>query len=250
MKVGIIGMGNMGFAIYQQIRKDVNKMVVYEKNKEKLELYDVSATSPDEKVELDYIIIAVKPGDIVMLRNLKWTGTIISLAAGISMATLKDVFPESPVIRLMPNTPLLIGEGVSGVYFQEKFPEAEKKRALEFIEKFSRTVVVEKEGLIDAITAISGSGPAYGYLFLEAMGDAGVRCGLSRKDAYDLAAQTLIGAAKMVQQTAQHPGELKDQVTSPAGTTIEAIAALEKNGFRNAVHEAVQAAFLKAKNMK
>jgi pyrroline-5-carboxylate reductase len=109
---------------------------------------------------------------------------------------------------------------------------------------------VEKEGLIDAITAISGSGPAYGYLFLEAMGDAGVRCGLSRKDAYDLAAQTLIGAAKMVQQTAQHPGELKDQVTSPAGTTIEAIAALEKNGFRNAVHEAVQAAFLKAKNMK
>jgi len=250
MKIGIIGLGNMGCAIYKRLAANNNNSIfVFDKDLKKLD--DKKAQILDIKTteKFDYIILAVKPADIESLRDLKWSGTLISILAGINSAKLKDLFPKNPVIRLMPNTPLLVEEGISGVYFDNGLNQTEKDQALILLNSFTNTVVVEKEDLMNAITALSGSGPAFVYLFIEALADAGVKCGISRNAAYQLAAQTVLGSAKMVLATGKHPGELKDMVTSPAGTTIEGVAALEANGFRHAAIQAITAAYEKAKKL-
>jgi len=251
MNIGIIGFGNMGQAIYNQVSKLKGvKVWISEKDSYRLQhRTELSVIGIGESKEMDYIIVAVKPKDVESLTKLAWKGVIVSVLAGTGIDKLKKVFPDRKIVRLMPNTPLLINEGISGVYFDSLFHDDEKEKGIHFLNSFTKTVLVEKESLMDAVTAVSGSGPAYAYLFIEAMADAGVRCGLSRQDAYLLASQTLSGSAKMVMETGKHPGELKDMVTSPAGTTIEAIAALEAGGFRSSIMQAVKAAFDKAKNI-
>lgn len=251
IKVGFVGFGNMGSAIYYRLIKQGIKqenIAVYDKDLEKLKKAEINSVSLDIEKTFDYIVIAVKPKDIKSLK-MNWKGTIVSIAAGVNMRALKDVFKSFEVVRLMPNTPLLVGEGISGVFFTKKAQSSFKEDVKSFLELFTKIVVVEKEELMDAITAISGSGPAFAYQFIEALADAAVRLGLGRADSYLLASQMLLGSAKMVLETNEHPAVLKDMVTSPAGTTIEGLAVLEENGFRSAIIEAATAAFDRAQEM-
>lgn len=247
MKIAILGMGNMGKAIYTKLC-DRHQIFVYDINQAGLP-ENARLIKPEQKEDFDYIILAVKPKDIEKLQDLAWQGDILSIAAGVNYHFLSSVFPGRKIIRLMPNTPLLVDAGISGVYLDPEYTREEKERAAAFLEEFTAIVVTEKEEQMDAITALSGCGPAYGFLFMEGLADGGVRCGLSRKDAYKLAASTLLGAAKMVLESGKHPGELKDMVTSPAGSTIEGVALLEERGLRSSAIEAVTRAFLKTRNM-
>ena len=150
----------------------------------------------------------------------------------------------------MPNTPALLGEGMTGVtYDRGLFTEEEEQEIRAFFQSFGRMEYVE-ERLMSAVVCASGSSPAYVYMFIEALADSAVRYGLPRDKAYEFAAQTVKGAAEMVLQTGKHPGELKDMVCSPAGTTIAGVAALEEYGFRNAVLKANEACYEKCEAIK
>ncbi len=246
MKVGIIGFGNMGQAIYEKLKNEQNEALFYVNEKDSNKLKGkIKNNELDEELELDYIILSVKPKDIAKLKKLKWKGVIISIAAGVPIKKLKDEFPNYKILRIMPNTPLLVNEGISGVFMDPELLKEEQEKALYFLSFFTKTVVVESEQMIDSITAVSGCGPAFVYLFIEAMADAAVKLGINRKDAYNLVSQTVLGAGKMVMETGKHPGELKDMVTSPGGSTIEGVIALENNGLRNSIIKAVEAAYMK-----
>lgn len=174
---------------------------------------------------------------------------LISVAAGIPLAVLEDCLPTTVrVIRTMPNTPALVGKGASA-YSLGTRATAEDAKTAELLFSSVGLALATPESLLDAVTGLSGSGPAYGFIMIEALADAGVRQGLPRNDAIKLAAQTLLGAAAMVLETGQHPAALKDMVTSPGGTTIAGIAALEQNALRHALHEAVAAATLRSKEL-
>ena len=152
------------------------------------------------------------------------------------------------VVRLMPNTPALVGEGMTGACVNERVTEEEKEQIRVITESFGRTEFVP-ERLMDAVGAVSGCSPAYIFMLIEAMADATVALGMPRKQAYSFAAQAVLGSAKMVLETGMHPGELKDMVTSPAGTTIEGVRTLEKEGFRSAVFEALIASAEKGRRL-
>ena len=144
------------------------------------------------------------------------------------------------LVRTMPNTPALVGEGMTAACVNRHVTEEEKAYALRLLSSFGKVRLVP-EHLIDAVVAVSGSAPAYVFLFIEAMADAAVAEGMPRAQAYEFAAQAVYGSAKMVMETGKHPGELKDMVCSPGGTTIEAVRVLEEKGFRSAVTEAMRA---------
>eukprot|EP00472_Partenskyella_glossopodia_P002115 CAMPEP_0197524586 /NCGR_PEP_ID=MMETSP1318-20131121/9214_1 /TAXON_ID=552666 /ORGANISM="Partenskyella glossopodia, Strain RCC365" /LENGTH=259 /DNA_ID=CAMNT_0043077565 /DNA_START=114 /DNA_END=896 /DNA_ORIENTATION=+ len=192
------------------------------------------------------IILAVKPGIIPLVMNeIKGLVTsdklIISIAAGVTTSTIQSFCPSARVIRVMPNTPCLVLETASAYCLGKN---AEKKDG-EVVEKLLSSCGVThqiKESLLDAVTGLSGSGPAYVYIMIEAMADGGVRMGLPRSVALNLAAQTVLGSAKMVLETGEHPGLLKDKVASPGGTTIAGIHALERGGIRATLMNAVEAA--------
>jgi pyrroline-5-carboxylate reductase len=202
--------------------------------------------SPDAILaNADIVIIAVKPQQIAdALRgkaSLLKDKLIISIAAGVKIGTLKTATGCDRIIRVMPNTPALIGQGVSAYSIAEKISEkdiAETEKILGSIGSFCRV----DESLMDAVTGLSGSGPAYVFDFIQALADGGVNAGLPRDTALKLAAQTVAGAALMMLKTGNHPGELRDQVTSPGGTTIRGLAVLEENSFRGIVAKAVTAA--------
>eukprot|EP00730_Choanoeca_flexa_P011647 TRINITY_DN27393_c0_g1_i1.p1 TRINITY_DN27393_c0_g1~~TRINITY_DN27393_c0_g1_i1.p1 ORF type:complete len:277 (+),score=79.86 TRINITY_DN27393_c0_g1_i1:55-831(+) len=195
----------------------------------------------------DVIVLAVKPNDIHdVLKDIKsGLGTkklLVSIAAGVKIATIeKQLHSHARVIRVMPNTPALVREGASAIAAGSDATKDDIETVLEMMNAVGTCVSV-KESQMDAVTGLSGSGPAYGFLMIEAMADGGVLAGLPRKTAQTLAAQTLLGAAKMVLETGLQPGELKDQVTSPAGTTIAGVHALETSAFRGTVMAAVKAA--------
>jgi pyrroline-5-carboxylate reductase len=197
--------------------------------------------------QADVIVVAVKPqvlpkvldevADVVDEHKL-----VISIAAGITLGRMAQLLPGRPrLVRAMPNTPAMVGAGATAIAAGPGASHADMELARGLFSAVGSVVEVE-ERLLDAVTGLSGSGPAYAFIAIEAMSDAGVRAGLPREVATRLAAQTLLGAAKMVLETGEHPGRLKDMVTSPAGTTIAGVAALEQNGFRHALHEAVAAA--------
>lgn len=172
---------------------------------------------------------------------------IITIAAGISLQFLEDSFGrEIKAIRSMPNTPSLIGEGMGAICMNRFVTEEDLQEVVQIFSCFGKVEVID-ENLMDYIPAISGSSPAYVYMFIEAMADGGVKSGLSREQSYKLAAQAVLGAAKMVLETGKHPGELKDEVCTPGGATIEAVAELEKSGFRAAVLTAMQSCTEKTK---
>jgi len=262
MKIGFIGTGNMAVPIIEgAIRGGVLKAeeIVLDQNRSRAaalhEKLNVSLCGGlCELVEIcDMLILAVKPN--VVAKVLKEAGeslrnkAIISIAAGWTSEMLQKAAPESRILRVMPNTPALVGEGMSALSKMHTLTDDEAVLAENIFSSFGRAVWVE-EYMMEAVIGVSGSGPAYAFMFIEAMADGGVMKGLPRKAAQELAAQTLLGAAKMVLESGMHPGELKDMVCSPGGTTIAAVHALEKGGFRASVMDAVAASVDKAEAMK
>jgi pyrroline-5-carboxylate reductase len=202
----------------------------------------------------DVLILAVKPDQVAaVLAELRGSFTkqhlLISIAAGVTLAKLEADLPAGTrVIRVMPNTPALVGESASAFALGKSATAADGELAKKLLSAVGVAFQV-KESLLDAVTGLSGSGPAYVYQFIEALSDGGVASGLPRDIATKLAAQTVLGAAKMVLETGQHPGALKDQVTSPGGTTIEGLHELEKGRLRAIVMSAVRAATEKSKKL-
>jgi pyrroline-5-carboxylate reductase len=221
----------------------------------KTELGVALASSNQEVVaNADVLFIAVKPqamGDL--LREIggmgKSSALFVSIAAGISIRQLEEGLGQHRrIIRVMPNTPCLVGAAASGVAAGKNATEEDVALVRQLFSSVGIAYVVP-EKLLDAVTGLSGSGPAYIYLIIEALSDGGVKAGLHRDVAGQLAAQTVLGAAKMVLETKLHPGILKDMVTSPAGTTIAGLAVLEQRGVRSAMIDAVVAATERAKQL-
>ena len=253
MKIGFIGCGNMGSAMIGGILKngvfEKNEIIVSnlteEGSRRSREKLGVVTTLDNCEVvkNANIVILAVKPqfyeeviGEIKSF--LTPQHMIVGIAPGKTLAWLEEKC-EQPlkVVRLMPNTPAQVGAGMTGACVNDRVTNS-----------FGRTEVVP-ERLMDAVSAVSGCSPAYVFMFIEAMADAAVAQGMPRKQAYQFAAQAVLGSAKLLLETGMHPGELKDMVCSPAGTTIEGVRILEKNGFRSAVFEALQGAADKGKKM-
>lgn len=260
--IGFIGTGNMAVPIIEGALKSgvvAPGEIMLDKSRSRAahlhETLGVSLCSglAELVASCDMLVLAVKPN--VVGKVLKEAGealagkAIISIAAGWSTEMLIKAAPGARVLRVMPNTPALVGEGMSAMSKMHTLTETEAALAEKLFSSFGRAVWVE-EYMMEAVIGVSGSGPAYAFMFIEAMADGGVMKGLPRKTAQELAAQTLLGAAKMVLESNLHPGELKDMVCSPGGTTIAAVRALEANGFRGAVMEAVAASADKAEAMK
>jgi pyrroline-5-carboxylate reductase len=213
-----------------------------------------TASSADVLQFANVLILAVKPDQVAAVlageRNRFTDGQLlISIAAGVTLAKMEAALPAGArVIRVMPNTPALVGEAAAAFALGKSATAADGDLAMKLLSAVGIAFQV-KESLLDAVTGLSGSGPAYVYQFVEALSDGGVACGLPRDVATKLAAQTVLGAAKMVLETGQHPGALKDQVTSPGGTTIEGLHELEKGQMRATVMSAVRAATEKSKKL-
>ncbi|MBF0195678.1 MAG: pyrroline-5-carboxylate reductase [Magnetococcales bacterium] len=209
----------------------------------------VSGNSADVVTGVDAVLIAVKPGVVPLVLAeiaplLDKDTLIISIAAGVSMATIAgELKSGQPIVRVMPNTPALIGAGISVIYADKELQEAKLELARQIMAAVGDVDEVADEALLDGVTALSGSGPAYIYLIAEALSDGGVSCGLPRPLADKLAVKTLIGSARLIEESGEHPAVLKNQVTSPGGTTIAAVAQLERSGLRSALIDGVRAAW-------
>lgn len=262
--IGFIGGGNMGSAIIggicrsgpvmpSQILASAHTSATLEKLKA---AYGIRTTLCNEEVAKasDILFLAVKPDKFPEILPciapfLKPDCVIVSVAAGQSITALEAALPaESKIIRAMPNTPALVGEAMSALCCNEYVTEKELHYVQKLFTCFGKAELVS-ESLIDTVIGVSGSSPAYVYLFIEAMADAAVADGMPRSMAYRFAAQSVLGAAKMVLDTGIHPGVLKDAVCSPGGTTIEAVAKLEEGGLRSTVISAQRACVQKSKDM-
>lgn len=253
-KIGFIGCGNMGTAMIQGIldsgecrREEVIAAEKSEKmREEKQQLLGIEISGDNCRIaqEADVLFLSVKPQFyeqvIVEIRDvLRAETVVVTIAPGKTLQWLGEQFGKSvKLIRTMPNTPAMVKEGMMGMCPNENVTAQELEDVCRLCQGFSRTEVVP-ENLLDVVTAVSGSSPAYVFLFIEAMADAAVAGGMPRNQAYTFAAQAVLGSAKMVLETGKHPGELKDMVCSPAGTTIQAVRVLEEKGMRSAVFEAM-----------
>ncbi len=215
----------------------------------------VSGQAGDVVIGSDAVVLAVKPGVVPgVLTEIKLLlsgdAMVISIAAGVPMTTLtKGLAPSQPVVRVMPNTPSLIGAGISVLFPRPGMAHAKLELARQIMAAVGDVDEVANEALLDGVTALSGSGPAYVYLIAEALSDGGVACGLPRPLADKLAVKTLIGSARLIDESGEHPGVLKNQVTSPGGTTIAAIAQLERSGVRSGIIDAVVAAWNRSREL-
>ena len=253
MKISCIGTGAMGGAIMRAICKkyDVKNIKITDKNVElgKAFANETGATfvsTNKEVLDADYIFLAVKPqflSDVFaeIAGSIPTNAVVISMAAGVKLEKLENWAPKARFVRMMPNVCAQIGQAMIAITYNENIKAEEAATVKEILSSAGKVEQVP-EKLMDCVTAVSGSGPAFVFMFIEALTDAAVRCGMPRSQAYTYAAQTVYGSAGMVLENGQHPAVLKDMVCSPAGTTIEGVAALEKNNFRNAVIEAVTAA--------
>lgn len=264
MKIGFIGLGNMAKAM---IGGMISKGMVSGKDVigsartkattlEMKEKYGIETTLDNSLVakDADILFLAVKPQifDEVLPKVkdvIKRDALIVSIAAGKTIADIEGILGKDiKLVRCMPNTPALVGEGCTGVCRNRNVTEEEMERCIGLLESFGLAKEVP-EKLIDAVSGVSGCSPAYVFMFLEALADGAVEAGMPRKQAYTFAAQAVLGSAKLMLETGKHPGELKDMVTSPAGTTIEGVRVLEEKGFRGAVIAAVKASVEKNKKM-
>lgn len=261
-KVGIIGCGNMGGAIlYGALESGIlseDDVYVYDINPammEKASGWGVHLSQNDEDVcqNADLILLAVKPQNaaeaLAQCKKALEGKALMSIVAGVTVSRLQSMIDGTPrILRIMPNTPAMVFEGAFALCSDNDFTNEELEAAKSL---YSSIGIVElvPEHLIDAVCGLSGGGPAYVSMFIEAMADGGVKQGLPRKTAYRLAAQTCLGTAKMILEMNIHPGELKDMVTSPGGTTIEGCEALEKGGMRAAVMECINAGAEKSKQL-
>lgn len=264
--VAILGIGNMGRAIAEGLGSSPDMknadIILYNPHAHKAEVVAANlgncariASTPGEAVqEADLVIIAVKPKIVSSLLeeikgNLKQDAILLSVAAGVTLKQMEVAVGEDrKLVRAMPNTPAVVGAGMTSLTPNEHVSTEEISKIEELFSSFGRAEVVD-EYLIDAVIGVSGSSPAYVYMFIEALADGAVASGMPRDKAYVFAAQTVMGAAKTVLETGEHPGKLKDDVCSPGGTTIAAVRALEERGFRSAVMEAVMTAAEKSREM-
>lgn len=256
-RIAFIGSGNMGEALIKGITgasvfKNRN-IIVTDIRKERLEhikgLYKVNTTTDNRYAvkKSDIILFAVKPqiiskvvkeiGDLIDREKL-----IITIAAGITISSIQDhLNKKGKIIRVMPNIPAIVREGVSAIACGDDISKKDIEITKRIFNAVGRTVVVD-ESMMDAVTGLSGSGPAYVFLIIESLTDAGVKMGLPRDISRLLSVQTILGAAKLAMESGEHPGKLKDMVTSPGGTTIAGLHALEKGKLRSALMSAVEAA--------
>jgi pyrroline-5-carboxylate reductase len=261
-KIGIIGCGNMGEAILRGLHhKGVTKgVVVSELRSERRDAikktYGVEVIADNRQLasQVQVIILAVKPQELKgVLQEIapavEPTTLLISIAAGASLGAIASILAKDVrLVRAMPNIAALALESATALSPGAGVSAADLKTAREIFNAMGRTVIIA-ESLMDAVTGMSGSGPAYVSLFIEALADGGVRMGLPRKDALEMAIQTVLGTARLLTEQGEHPAHLKDRVASPGGTTIAGIAALEAKGFRGAVMEAVAAATQRSKEL-
>ena len=248
MKYGFIGCGNMGGAIAKALSKKTADFAVTDRSGKAKALGFPYTSAEEIAAQADRIFLAVKPqmmaGALESLRPIlaQRKPLLITMAAGLTMAQIEAMAGASlPIIRIMPNTPVSVGKGMTLYCANKLVDEATLADFLSDME-CSGTLDPAEERLFDAAGTVSGCGPAYVYMFIEAMADGAVACGVPRKQAMEYAAATLAGAAEMVLATGQHPGALKDAVCSPGGSTIAGVKALEGHGFRGAVMDCVMAA--------
>jgi pyrroline-5-carboxylate reductase len=262
--IGFIGAGKMAQAMIEGIlhsskisNENIMASAATEQTLDKINTkYRILTTKNNKDVALfaDILILAVKPDlhstIIEGIKNeVKKDAIIVTIAAGITITDMETFFGrEIKTIRTMPNTPSLVGEGMCALCPNKFVNENELKIVEELFQSFGKTERLE-EKLMDAVPAISGSSPAYIYMAIEALADGGVSQGIPREKAYRLAAQAVLGAAKMVLETGQHPGVLKDNVCTPGGATIEAVATLEKSQFRGAILSAMESCTDKIKSL-
>ena len=258
-KLCFIGAVNMGSAMISGVVNaniiDANKICVSNKSAGKLidlnQKLKVNTTTDNKKASenSDVVILAVKPHIIpLVLEEIKET-IVISVAAGVTISDIEKITgTDRKILRVMPNTPCLVGEGMSAICPNENMNDNDLKIVSDIFNSFGKSEVID-ESLMDCVIGVSGSSPAYVFIFMEAMADAAVQTGMKRDMAYKFVAQSVLGASKMLIETGKHPGELKDMVCSPGGTTIKAVEVLEKYGLRNAVIQGQLACVEKSKEM-
>lgn len=264
MKIGFIGLGNMASAIIGGVIKkgvfapaDVVGVDIFPAAGEKARAsfgIEVAASDEDVVKAADMIVLAVKPqfyaGTISQIRDaVDDSKLIVTIAPGKTLAWLTEQFgKEVKLVRCMPNTPAMVLAGCTAVCPSRNVSREELDCVMKVVESFGRASIVP-ENLMDVVVGISGSSPAYVFMFIEALADAAVEEGMPRAQAYEFAAQAVYGSAKMMLELKKHPGELKDMVCSPAGTTIEAVKILEEKGFRASVLDATVACIEKSKSL-
>ena len=267
-KVGFIGAGNMGSAMIKGMissgvvaKNEVGVSEKYEASRQKAAELGADVMDDNGAVTRgsDVLFVVVKPYQLddvllVIRENLSADQILVYVAAGRSISSVEqacmsmEVAGKIKVVRCMPNTPALVGEGMTAIAVNANMTDEDNERIRGYMSAFGRVKLVD-EDMMDCVTGLSGSSPAFVYMMIEAMADAAVAEGMTRPQAYEFAAQTVRGAATMVLETGQHPGALKDAVTSPAGTTIEGVLALEDAGFRKAMISAVLAATERSREM-
>jgi len=263
-QVGFIGTGNMGEALISGLlhghvcrpEQIIGSDTRPERLKALREVYGVKGTSHNAEVvkQADIVILSVKPQimrSVVeeVAKHLDLSKLIISIAAGVPLNLIESTAGKDlKLIRVMPNICVSVREGVSAISAGRHALKEDLMTAKTIFDSVGKSLFIE-EGLLDAVTGLSGSGPAYIFLMIDAMADAGVKVGLSRGDALILASQTVLGAAKMMIETGEHPGKLKDMVTSPGGTAIAGLHTLEQGGLRTTLINAVEVATQRAKTL-
>ncbi len=260
-KIGLVGAGNMGSAIVRGLVAAgiyrAEDVLVYDVDVHRAEQMQKEGMNPSGSIReigeaVDTVLIAVKPSvvkDVLHeLRNAPFSTLLISVAAGVSTRTIERMLPQHPVVRVMPNTPCMIGAGASAVSPGINASEEHTRRAMEIMGSLGY-VTEAPESLMDAVTGLSGSGPAYVAVLIDALASGGLRMGLPRQTALKLAAHTVLGAARMVLEKDMEPAALRDMVASPGGTTIEGVMALERGAFRATVMGAVEEATNKSREL-
>lgn len=257
MKITIIGCGNMGQALAQRL-SPTTQLFFYDHNKEKAELLEqqghgTACKNMIEAFSSEIIILAVKPQNLnelaeLITEKLKDNQMIVSLLAGTTIETLRKYFAAVKIVRMMPNLPLIYGEGVIGLSSSKTLVNEDKEHLRKIFEPLGKIYWLGEEK-IDALTALTGSGPAFFFSMVEAMVDAGIAMGFSASDAQGLIYQMLRGSLTLLEQTTKHPGELKWQIASPQGTTIAGLKRLEELALRGGIINTFLAAYDRAKTL-
>ncbi|MGL6173054.1 MAG: pyrroline-5-carboxylate reductase [Cellulosilyticaceae bacterium] len=260
MMIGFIGIGNMGGAMAKSIaQKSSEPVCIYDINSGLYERFTEETVIKCHTIEqlineVTYIVLSIKPqyyeGVCEQIRGrIKENQIIVTVAPGYSIERMRELLGrDTKVVRTMPNTPALIGCGVTAYCYDEQGIGEAINPLVKAFECFGKLFKVE-ESQMEAVIAVSGSSPAYGYMFIEAMADAAVSFGMTRQMAYEMAALSIKGACEMILETKKHPGVLKDEVTSPGGTTIKAVTKLEETGLRHSVISGMTACYDQAKRM-
>ena len=248
---GLIGAGNMGGAIAKAVSRSLKDGVLVDRDQARAdslaaELGFTAVSQEEAAKECRYLFLGVKPhlaagvaAELVPLfKERAEAPVLVSMAAGVTTKQLTSWAGDVPIIRIMPNTPVAVGQGVV-LYSKNPFVTEEQEAGFRDVMKLAGGLYPIDESLIDAATAVSGCGPAFAYLMIDAMADGGVACGLPRADALRYAAQTMIGAAQMVLETGKHPAQLKNEVCSPGGSTIQGVRTLEQRAVPAALMDAV-----------